>query len=76
MKRELKAECSPAPTTVQLENRKAHPDEKGTESIYSMGWLAADVDNRKAHPDEKGTESVAPGVCLPAFVSSSQGPSR
>ncbi len=42
-----------------LASRKAHPDEKGTESLqgdpsphHSTG--------RKAHPDEKGTESRPP----------------
>jgi len=56
MKRELKAE---AQRIIRSENkdRKAHPDEKGTESQLLLG-LAQEVHHRKAHPDEKGTESI------------------
>ena len=55
-------------------NRKAHPDEKGTESL--MGQSAeAEKMNRKAHPDEKGTERFM--NTQKAFMDSiSQGPSR
>ena len=43
-------------TLTNVTNRKAHPDEKGTESkfLLSLGFLFL---HRKAHPDEKGTES-------------------
>ncbi len=55
MKRELK-ECSFSLCPVDLQYRKAHPDEKGTESGSSLVMGDGTLKNRKAHPDEKGTE--------------------
>ncbi len=61
MKRELKGESTSTLLLAPGSNRKAHPDEKGTERnmIRSDGLTASA--NRKAHPDEKGTESAAGG---------------
>ena len=39
-----------------MAHRKAHPDEKGTESKHGAGANAINKVDRKAHPDEKGTE--------------------
>ena len=43
-------------------NRKAHPDEKGTERLARSGLASNRASNRKAHPDEKGTESWGLGL--------------
>ena len=56
MKRELKDSTTPTSDGRNYTNRKAHPDEKGTESPVCTGWKFVERDNRKAHPDEKGTE--------------------
>ena len=40
-----------------LIDRKAHPDEKGTESGRVASYGRPPWGHRKAHPDEKGTES-------------------
>ncbi len=40
-------------------SRKAHPDEKGTESFTRSLIENGDLLSRKAHPDEKGTERAA-----------------
>ena len=56
MKRELKGKTADAGVSERT-HRKAHPDEKGTESHEPS--IARRVQfHRKAHPDEKGTESV------------------
>ncbi len=39
------------------EDRKADPDEKGTESSRFQGYHSEHLLDRKADPDEKGTES-------------------
>jgi len=59
----------------QLSNRKAHPDEKGTESCIGIGTRLLDLD-RKAHPDEKGTESQFQNRAIWQPNYRSQGPSR
>ncbi len=59
MKRELKASKSLVAHNWHPYNRKAHPDEKGTERT---NYTKCDIffnANRKAHPDEKGTESFS-----------------
>jgi len=43
---------------VTVPDRKAHPDEKGTERTNRRGLAGMGGSDRKAHPDEKGTESV------------------
>ena len=57
MKRELKAFSLIASCAILQKNRKAHPDEKGTESVPPLACSVHKARNRKAHPDEKGTES-------------------
>ena len=60
MKRELKDDHDRGLEFPYVENRKAHPDEKGTESFLWPQLLhACRRQDRKAHPDEKGTESKA-----------------
>ena len=55
-KRELKAPHLLAGTPQPSRDRKAHPDEKGTESCFPRKRELLQL-YRKAHPDEKGTES-------------------
>jgi len=55
MKRELKDRLGKS-RYVLIWNRKAHPDEKGTESGFDRSHRQPRI-HRKAHPDEKGTES-------------------
>ncbi len=57
MKRELKDQLPHLMMMVGQQNRKAHPDEKGTESHVGLSKILI-CENRKAHPDEKGTESL------------------
>jgi len=57
MKRELKARICPSERPGFRQNRKAHPDEKGTESLRDLFFNESGSYYRKAHPDEKGTES-------------------
>jgi len=57
MKRELKGESEELLDLATFFDRKAHPDEKGTERQDAIGVSLEVSDNRKAHPDEKGTES-------------------
>jgi len=57
MKRELKELFQDHGMRCWVDNRKAHPDEKGTERFVRMPSRACPDQNRKAHPDEKGTES-------------------
>ena len=58
MKRELKDDTVLGVSPTFFLSRKAHPDEKGTESDLRclLGFPAL---GRKAHPDEKGTESLS-----------------
>ena len=58
MKRELKVICHNHYQALQFIDRKAHPDEKGTERTYAPLDVEDDDEDRKAHPDEKGTEST------------------
>ena len=55
MKRELKVQVERLQVVLKG-NRKAHPDEKGTERAISRNPSIIRMENRKAHPDEKGTE--------------------
>ncbi len=60
MKRELKGEKL-TEIVMGLRNRKADPDEKGTER-HPTHPLCNQCPHRKADPDEKGTESfLTPG---------------
>jgi len=64
MKRELKAVTISAYRVNGLADRKAHPDEKGTER-GSTSSIDRPIDsNRKAHPDEKGTERTPHALLL------------
>jgi len=58
MKRELKETTARECMIQGTANRKAHPDEKGTERSIDIATAIESPVNRKAHPDEKGTESV------------------
>jgi len=51
-------------------HRKAHPDEKGTESWKGSPPSKMFLPYRKAHPDEKGTERsmAAPRVFVVAGI--------
>ena len=62
MKRELKGDI-PETMSSSSVHRKAHPDEKGTESLNTR---TSDVylHHRKAHPDEKGTERYNIGAII------------
>ncbi len=55
MRRELKE--TRKDSSGNLVRRKAHPDEKGTESDHRAFLGLVYLLRRKAHPDEKGTES-------------------
>ena len=57
MKRELKATSATSALCCPGVDCKAHPDEKGTESVLQESSYARGDDDCKAHPDEKGTES-------------------
>ena len=57
MKRELKVHLVIVYMVNGKSNRKAHPDEKGTESFTLTLISGSRYAYRKAHPDEKGTES-------------------
>ena len=59
MKRELKVHICFDCANMFTRYRKAHPDEKGTESA-GFAIEASLVMYRKAHPDEKGTERRNP----------------
>ena len=76
MKRELKAWIFETGMVAVLGYRKAHPDEKGTESPYFAVFQINAVPHRKAHPDEKGTESFSPFKHPYFSKKKSQGPSR
>ena len=58
MKRELKGLTSAGRILTAAFNRKAHPDEKGTERLMKFSTSGPLLWDRKAHPDEKGTESL------------------
>ena len=58
MKRELKVTLGERQYRALDGNRKAHPDEKGTERLLVGAVYEIPVAYRKAHPDEKGTESI------------------
>ncbi len=55
MKRELKDNARLA-SRMNRSDRKADPDEKGTESYVAVIQGLKDSAHRKADPDEKGTE--------------------
>ena len=76
MKRELKVVCLYQSLCSWLYNRKAHPDEKGTESLCCFDDLHELRGHRKAHPDEKGTERILTKGGMRAARDLSQGPSR
>ncbi len=57
MRRELKVDVEEIPIPSRDYGRKAHPDEKGTESSQGLLFHLITGTRRKAHPDEKGTES-------------------
>ncbi len=58
MRRELKVEEIRKVGRDDWRGRKAHPDEKGTESVKFFRPLWLHTFCRKAHPDEKGTERI------------------
>jgi len=58
MKRELKDHNGCACYLTFWVYRKAHPDEKGTESMLPLNCRSPFLVDRKAHPDEKGTERL------------------
>ena len=47
-------------------DRKAHPDEKGTERVTLRPYRGFSGRHRKAHPDEKGTERAAESIIATA----------
>ena len=75
MKRELKVHVLLIARVIS-DHRKAHPDEKGTESYGWGGTYRDSILHRKAHPDEKGTESEFLRYLRDLNAQQSQGPSR
>ena len=59
MKRELKGDDIRQGRNLVRGDRKAHPDEKGTESRMPTWIIWSGLRYRKAHPDEKGTERAS-----------------